>query len=185
MSEYEKLTGEKPGIWKIAQEETKKAKDTEIKLRTSEIKMKEVLIQLDEAITNNKEKEDIIIKLQNENRELANKFKHISEENVSLRKEQSEIMGIMEKTKSLNKLEKETKATMFAERVRKLKGNIKEKNTEILQTKRLLKSANIKIRSLTESVEILDSENGELSEEVRKERSYWKARMLDYTTIDL
>ena len=107
------------------------------------------------------------------------------EDNDFLKKEQIELENTIKKQEFVNQVEKETKALVFNERVAKFKECIEEKNLDLRKAKRLLVHANSRIKSLTESVEILESENGELSKVVRKEKSYWNARMLDYKNIDL
>ena len=102
-----------------------------------------------------------------------------------LDKEQIDMKNDVEKRESVVQVEKETKADVCQQRVSKFKDCIEKKKSELEKAKILLKDANIKIKSLTDSLEILEEENAVLAKEVRKERLYWKARMLDYKNIDL
>ena len=185
VGEYEKLTGDLPAVWRNAREQMDRAEAAETKLKKTEKERKETAQLLERTKIHTEENENMIIKLRKENQELKATMRKNVEDNDFLKKEQVELENNIKKQEDVNQVEKETKAVFFNERVTKFKECVEEKNLELRKAKRLLVHANIRIKSLTESVEILESENGELSKVVRKEKSYWNARMLDYKNIDL
>ena len=183
--EYEKLTGDLPGVWRTSMEEKEKAETAQRNIKEMEEENQKTVEALRKAKMKNEKTEKIVSELEKENKELKIDLKSITTKYALLDKEQIEMKNYVEKRESVIQVEKETKADVFQQRVAKFKDCIEKKKSELEKAKILLKDANIKIKSLTESQEILEEENAVLSTEVRKERSYWKARMLDYKNIDL
>ena len=183
--EYEKLTGDLPGVWRTSMEEKEKAETAQRNIMEMEKEKQKTDEVLRKAKVNNVRTEKIVCELEKENKELKIDLKSLTAKYALLDKEQIEMKNYVEKRESVIQVEKETKADVFQQRVAKCKDCIEKKKSDLEKAKILLKDANIKIKSLTESLEIMEEENAVLAKEVRKERLYWKARMLDHKNIDL
>ena len=174
-----------PAVWRNAREERERADTAEKKVKNMRKEKDETDELLKLAIENGKKNKDLIANISEENKDLKHNLRSMTENFALLEKEQTKLTNQMNKRESVIQVENETQVCAFQERVHKFKEHIKKKNSELLETKILLKKANINIKALNDALENLEQVKESLTKEVKKERAYWSARLLDYENIDL
>ena len=145
VGEYEKLTGELPGIWRIAKENTERALKAEKSLKEAQDKIEflqkhhkesdtKIKKQVSDLKADNKAKERELKKMENELKRAVDKVAILEEKVVTIKVD-------FKKKEAETQIEHGKKKSSMDEKVKELRTNIQNKEDELSNTKVQLKDA--------------------------------------------